>query len=105
MHCYAFNLRLGSSIIQNPPICPSADTRTVSWATQALCYVVGVKQEDLHEITILRLPDLFLGSKNVSMGQFTIYYMLTDRVYVAIPLLCTLETACPSFPQNTCDTT
>lgn len=49
-----------------------------------LCVEVGVKQEDLHEIIILRFPDLFLGLKKVSRGPFTIYYMLTDGVYIAM---------------------
>ncbi len=63
-----------------------------------LCEEDGVKQEDLHEIIILRLPDLFLRLKNVSRGPFTIYYMLTDGVYIALPFLFPLETARPFFP-------
>lgn len=100
MHCYAFNLQLGSSIIQNLPICPSADSQTLSWGNTGalLCVEAGVKQENLHEIIILRLPDLFLGLK---MYPGSIHYLLfADRWSIQCRCLCsgTLETACPSFP-------
>lgn len=61
---------------------------------------VGIKQGDLHEITILRNPGLFHGLKNVFSGPFTIYYTLTDSVYISMPSLYTLETACPSFQKK-----
>lgn len=104
MNCYAFNLLLGCSIIQytsHLSISPTIYLDFEVGNTAALCCVeVGVKQEDLHEIASLRYPDLFRRLKNVFRGLFTIYYTPTDGVYISMPPLCTLETACPFFPKK-----
>lgn len=59
-----------------------------------------MKQLNLHKITISRLPVLFLGFKHLSRGPLTIYYILTEGVYISMLSLCTLETACPFFSQT-----
>lgn len=71
MHCYAYNLPPVSSIIQNPPICPSA-------AVALCCAEVCVKQGDLHEIRTLGLTDLLPRLKKCI--QESIHYLLNpDR--------------------------
>lgn len=67
----------GCSIIQNLPICPSAqlDTWTLSCVTPGEfgCVAVGVKREDLHEIGMLKLPQIFM---DWIIHQGVIHYLL-----------------------------
>lgn len=41
-----------------------------------------IKQADLHELILPPLPRVCLGPENASSGPSTIYYFLTDGLYI-----------------------
>lgn len=87
MHCYAFNPQPRSSIIQNLPICPSADIRTQSGAGgqrwgSVLC--TGWCKTGRSAWNHCSKTSWYVSRpKNASRGPTSIYYSLTDGPYIA----------------------